>query len=260
MGLIAGEAANEDLPPTLVTGVSSELGTAIAKAMLDAGYRVIGTTRSRDPESFKQVFAENPMLKLFQVDLMEVEQIAQLANLAREEYGSLRMIVHVAGGAAVQGPFDELSVEDWMDSISSNLLSAVKVVREFAGLLEGPANPSIVFIGSTTAGEPGGWNPHYSASKAALTNFAKYLASYLASRNIRVNMVSPGPLIGKPSHEDNPGYDQSARDFDAIAKIPLGVLGNSVDIAELVVFLGGPMASWISGSNIIVDGGKTRHI
>ena len=125
-------------------------------------------------------------------------------------------------------------------------------------------------MSSIGAVQPGNYNPHYCASKAALNNTTKFLSNHFASKKIRVNCVLPG-IIETEGWEANIRVKAEVenRDFSTVlnemrqvneAKIPIGRMGNPEDVGHLVEFLISDKAQWVTGSCFVIDGGSHRGI
>ena len=159
---------------------------------------------------------------------------------------------------------------DWLESYNLNVMGAVRFTRLAVPLLRESKTPRIINVTSISALQPGTYNPHYAAAKAALLNLSKYLSNILVEDGILVNSVCPGPVysdswdrnVERLAEERGISVDDSraAIDREEAAKIPLKRIGEGRDVAGLVVFLASDEASWITGSCFHVDGGKYRSI
>jgi 3-oxoacyl-[acyl-carrier protein] reductase len=149
-----------------------------------------------------------------------------------------------------------------------NVVSTVTAILACKTLLLETEGSSIINIGSSTASEPGEFNPHYAAAKAALSNLSKSLANYFGTKGVRVNEIRVGPVV---THSWDVLIEQT---MDTVRKtkevnfqeislkivksIPIGRLGEPADVAKIVKFLASMDSSWITGSIIDLDGGKSR--
>ena len=183
---------------------------------------------------------------------------------------TLDVLVNAVGRVERFGSFADLSCEDWLDAWNLNFMSAVFMIQAALPWLKKSRAPRIVNISSLPARQPGKFNPHYSAAKAALVNLSKHLAGTLARDGILVNCICPGTLKGG-------GWERNVKDRaarfgieEALAaseiereekeKVPLGRIGTPEDVAELVAFLAGDKANFITGQCFLVDGGATRSL
>jgi 3-oxoacyl-[acyl-carrier protein] reductase len=180
----------------------------------------------------------------------------------------LDILVNNAGGAPKFAAFDDLDDADWMDSYDLNVMSAVRFVRASVPYLTLSRNARIINISSISGLEPGGYNPHYTNTKAAVLNLTKYLANYYAQRGILVNAVCPGPVysdswernVKRLASERNLSMEEARNrvDIEESGKVPLRRVGNPEDVAALALFLASDQSKWITGSCFPIDGGKMR--
>ncbi len=204
-----------------------------------------------------------PSVLFVPADLGTVEGTQRLAEQALAKLGTVDILVNNV--AATQGLFHaagSMTIEDaeWQQALNVNVLSAVRLDKALLpGMLE-RGSGVILHISSGTARWPLPAMLHYSASKAALTTYSKGLALEVAARGVRVNMATlgrvetPGNEIDMRNVAQAAGIDVAAERKAAIGRIPLGRLGQPRDIAELVGFLVSDRASWITSSNVVIDG------
>ena len=146
----------------------------------------------------------------------------------------------------------ELTVQRWRAMLDSTLTSAFSCTQAAARLLVDGG--SVTHIASIEARQPAPGHVHYSAAKAALVMHARGAALEYGPRGIRVNTVSPG-LISRPGLEED--WPEGAERWHRAA--PLGRLGTPADVGNACVFLASPLASWITGHDLVVDGGVTAR-
>ena len=162
-------------------------------------------------------------------------------------------MVNNAGIASRRG-LQEGSVDDWITTFDVNAKGAYLGIKYAVQLMEKVGKGSIVNISSISALIGGGGSVDYRASKGAMRLLTKSMALILASQNIRVNGIYPGDII-TPLNEE---YlkDQNVLN-DRISLVPLGRLGTKEDVAQLAIFLASDEASYITGAEMVVDGGRT---
>lgn len=173
---------------------------------------------------------------------------------AAEQLGGCDVFVHNMSGASGRGE------EQWVKNLNLDVLGLVRAAEVLAPVMEAGGGGSIVCLSSIAAQEefagPGSFGP----MKAAMVAYASNLSQSLASKGIRVNMVSPGPVFFEGGNWDV--IKQNMADFynTIVNKMPVKRLGDPVEIANAVAFLASPAASLITGANLVIDGGYTKRI
>lgn len=244
-----------------MTGVSSALGAAIAAKFVSEGAFVFGCGRTAPSwnKDHPLVSASTKGLYRFvQADLTSDERVHELGEIILKNAAGLDVIIHAAGGAPSRGTLSSLTTEEWMVAYDVNVLSLNRVLSRLSDTLAEGTSPSLIIIGSSTAEEPGAWDPHYSAAKAALLNFSKHLANRFAAAGVRVNYLALGPVL---SGSWTSATDEISRlKAQMSERIPLARLGSPAEVAEIVWHLDSSAFSWVTGSQIRVDGGKSSAL
>jgi NAD(P)-dependent dehydrogenase (short-subunit alcohol dehydrogenase family) len=260
-----GDIYARDLRGTraVVTGGTRGIGAAIAGTLARRGAQVLISARNQAtdlPEGVRLVVA----------DAATPVGAERLAAEAEKMLGEVNVLVNNAGGGTpVPGGISSIADEQWQAVIAVNLLSAVRLDRLLIPGMRARRRGTIVYISSSTARQPVGQIAHYAAAKAALTNYAKALALEVAPDGVRVNTVSPGmtmtsavqgalDMIAKAQGIDVETAKQAL--IGQMGGIPLGRPGDPAEIAELVAFLVSDRASWITGSDLAIDGGMRKEI
>jgi len=246
----------------VVTGASKGIGLAVSQAFAAAGAFVIAGARHNSPEL--QALEAAGSATFVAADLSTPEGPRALIAAAVER-GGIDVLVNNAG--AVTPRFDgilSVSDEDWDAALSLNFLSAVRATREAVPHMLTRGGGSIVMIGSVNATLPE-WNiVDYSATKAALANYAKSLSKEFGPKGIRVNTISPGPVATDLWLADDGVAAQFAAASGAtpdevvssvVAGSATGRFTTPQEVADLTVFLAGDRSANITGSDVRIDGG-----
>ena len=165
--------------------------------------------------------------------------------------------IFVANVSALAQGMDENA---WRRGFEIDVMGTVFGIEAALPVIERSQSGSIVVVGSTAMAEIYGPNRSYAAVKATLVPYVKGLARNLAAKNVRANMVSPGNVYFKGGvwnvlEQNNPAVFQTMR-----ARNPMGRMGTPAEVADAVVFLASPRASFITGTNLIVDGALTQRV
>jgi len=236
----------------LVTGGNSGIGYAAAKELKMQGAEVIITGRRE--EAVQNAAAEIGVTG-FVADQGSVEAIERLAAEVAEKFGKIDVLFINAGvlkGSGIAGATES----DFDYVMDVNFKGAYFTLSRFIPLLNEGA--SVVFLSSNVASMNGANSSIYSASKAALNSLMKIAAVELAPRKIRVNAVSPGPTHTEILNKI--GLDSSAReslDDWMIERIPLKKIGSAADVSKMVAYFCSDAASFITGAEIVMDGGMS---
>ncbi|HTN17222.1 MAG TPA: SDR family oxidoreductase [Chitinophagaceae bacterium] len=232
----------------LVTGGNSGIGYAAAKLLSEKGAQVIITGRRKDAvEKAAQELGVSSLV----ADQSNLSDIEQLAKTVAEQFGAIDILL-VNAGISKFAPV-ELMTESVFDEIMNvNFKGAYFTLSRFIPLLRKGA--SVILLSSTSATISPQSASVYAASKAAINAVMKIAALELASRNIRVNAVSRGPVATEIMNKI--GLDETL-EAQLISSIPLKRMGAAEEIADLIGYLSGANASFITGSNFVIDGGQS---
>ncbi|MGH8297401.1 MAG: oxidoreductase [Steroidobacteraceae bacterium] len=236
----------------LVTGGSRGIGAAITRRLLDAGAKVVVAARTRNDDTpADATFVPG--------DVTTIDGVEAIAKKATAALGGLDILVNNAGGgrAFLEGSWT-IPDEVWHDNFALNLFAAIRLTNAALPALRASKAAAIVNISSAAATMPFGPFVHYGAAKAALEYYSRTLAVELAPSGIRVNVVSPG-VISTPGSDEfartTPGFSSDAW----LQNIPLGRIGATEDIAEVVALLVSDRGKFLTGANYRVDGGMTAR-
>ena len=227
----------------VVTGASRGIGRAIAERALAAGDRVCMVARS--PAIMDETAALGSQAMAVVANVTDPAQMQDCCAQVAEAWGGIDVLVNSAG-LHRGGKVDSLAIEDWDATLATNLSGPLHVVR--AALRHMGEGGSIVNVGAVVGfrGFPG--DSCYGASKAGLAGLTNVLATELARRGIRVNLVVPGFVMT----EMTSGISDRARDA-IVAKVPLGRMGEASEIAEVCFWVAG--STYMTGSTVFTDGG-----
>ncbi|WP_109476889.1 glucose 1-dehydrogenase [Paraburkholderia sp. C35] len=248
MGRLTGKVA-------LVTGANSGIGLAIARRFVMEGARVFMTGR-RQEELDKAVAEVGGSARGIQGDVSNLADLDRLYATIREEAGVIDVLVANAGGGEFAA-LGDITEEHFDKTFAINVKGTLFTVQKALPLLKDGA--SIVLTGSTSAvtGIPA--FSVYSASKAAIRNFARSWILDLAPRKIRINVLVPGATSTPGWHNLAPSNDVHEGMLSAVqATTPLGRLGNPDETASAALFLASDESSFVNGSELFVDGGSAQ--
>ncbi len=232
----------------VVTGANGGIGSGIAHRFSRAGASVVQHHRSGPP-----IELPGPSVAVATELTAEAGPGAVVAATV-EAFGRVDFLLNNAGIQPVAG-FLELGDYDWQTMVDTNLTAVHRLTRAVAEQMvtQGDGG-AIVHIASIEGLQPAPGHSHYAATKAGLIMHARAAALELGAHGIRVNSVSPG-LIGRPGLAD--AWPEGVARWEAAA--PLGRLGDPTDVGDACVFLCSPLARWITGTNLVVDGGVSTH-
>ncbi|QEC44059.1 SDR family oxidoreductase [Pseudobacter ginsenosidimutans] len=237
----------------IVTGGNSGIGYATAKALINEGAKVIITGRRK--EAVEKAATELGAIP-FVTDQASLQDIQQLKTHIEANYGKVDILFVNAGITGTRGPIETTSIENFDNVMNINFRGAYFTLQQFIPLLKDGA--SVVMLSSIVANMHSANSSVYQASKAALNSISKTAANELAARRIRVNMVSPGPtrteVLGKAGL-DPAGVEALYETLQE--KIPLKQIGTAEHVAQMVCYLSSAEASFITGSEFVLDGGMT---
>jgi 3-oxoacyl-[acyl-carrier protein] reductase len=238
----------------LVTGASIGIGRAIARMLAIEGVRVAAVARRAElMESMAEeaVAAGGVRPVLVRQDIMAEDAAEMLRDVAYAELGHVDILVNNAGGSRVL-PID--APEDrWVEAMTLNFTRQRQIAHALLPQMIERRWGRIINI--TGKSEPEGLNAAF-AAKAAMHAWAKGLSRELGQYGITVNSIPPGRIM---SEQIRRNYPEEYRRSHAAAEIPAGAYGEPEDLAVLAVFLASPLARYITGAVIPVDGGLRRY-
>ena len=242
----------------LVTGGTRGLGRAIVERLVDEGCAVAlcARTSSAVEQTLEELRGRGAVVHGAAVDVTDEDALTAFVRSSAQALGGLDLLVANAGGAAGSPAFAETSAQDWRTSFDLNVVHAAVAVRAALPSLAASDAASVVVISSVSGSRPQP-KAQYAAAKAAEIALAASLARELGPQGIRVNTLSPGSVLFEG------GSWARRRDADPEAfgafverEFPFGRLGTAEEIADVAAFLLSPRASWVSGTDVVVDGAQ----
>lgn len=241
----------------LVTGGSKGIGLAIAELFAAEGANIAICARNGEEVASATKALASKSVKSFgqPVDVADAEKLKQWVDGAAAEFGGIDALVCNVSALAVGD-----TSETWERSFRVDMMHTVNAVAAAMPYLEKSNSASIAIVSSVSGFEVDFAAGSYGAFKAALIHYAKGLSNQLAAKGIRVNAVSPGNTYFEGGIWQN--IEQGSPDLykSAMSLNPTGRMGTPQEVAAGVVFLASPVASRISGTNLIIDGALTRAV
>jgi NAD(P)-dependent dehydrogenase (short-subunit alcohol dehydrogenase family) len=241
----------------LVTGASRGLGKAISLALAEAGARLVLAARDEAllEQTAESARAHGVEALVSRTDVTQEQEIAELKQKAVGKFGTIQILVNNAG-MNIRKPATDFTLSEWRQVLDTNLTSAFLMCREFVPLMKGTGYGRILNMTSIMSHIALPGRTAYCASKAGLLGFTRALALELAPEKITVNGISPGPFateINTPVLQ-NPELNQQF-----VSSIPLGRWGQVEEVGKLAVYLCSEDASFITGTDLLIDGGWTAR-
>nr|WP_180863241.1 SDR family oxidoreductase [Stenotrophomonas maltophilia] len=237
----------------LIAGGSKGIGREMALAFAGAGAQVSVCARGQAgldalrADALAQVF----QLHTFSADLADAGQIQAWLQAAADALGGIDVLVNNATGYGMADDED-----GWAASLQIDLMAAVRASRLALPWLRASSDACILNLSSIAAQQPRPGGAPYAAAKAALSHYTTSQALALARDRIRVNAIAPGSIAFDDGLWDRRRTEDPALYHGTLAKIPFGRFGHPREIADAALFLCSPLARWITGHVLNVDGGQ----
>ncbi len=240
----------------LITGASSGIGAATARLFAQLGARVaIGYNKNAEGAASVQKAIEQAGGKAIsiQAEMLKASEIARMVQETTSKLGPIDILVNNAGSLVERVTFEKMTEARWDEVIDLNLKSAMLASQAVAPAMISREHGSIINIVSIAGRNGGGPGAGaYATAKGGLITLTKALAKEFAPHGVRVNAVSPG-VIDTPFHEVFSTPEMIA---NFVKGIPLGRVGTSEEVANVIAFLASNAASYVTGETIEVNGGQ----
>lgn len=246
----------------LVTASSGGIGAEVARQLGREGCTVLvhGRHRARADTVAGELQAMGAVAEVMLGDITDPDEAAALADYARA--WGVQILVNNAG-PFVEHDWDSADLQSWVDSFEGNVVTAVRMIHAVVPGMRSADWGRIINIGTRAATTPLPNMVDYSAAKAAVLNLTASLAHSLANSGVTANIVSPGVILTEglermfDQRATDAGWNDTQKDqaMAEYAPNPAGRLGTSEDIANAVVYLASPLAGYVNGTELRVDGG-----
>jgi NAD(P)-dependent dehydrogenase (short-subunit alcohol dehydrogenase family) len=244
----------------LITGASKEMGQGVAYTLAEHGADVALTARTAAQldDLAARIRKLGRKTVAIPADLRNIDGLASIVDRTVAELGGLDILVNLAGSSefADFGWALTMTQQQWDNMVDLNLKAPMFLSQAAAKVMKERGGGSIVNISSGVASSPAPRMSNYGAAKAGLENLSKTLSQEWARFGIRVNVVVPG--VVDVEHTRKGTYNTPEREAMMRKAMPLGRFGEPMDIAGAVLYMVSPVASWVSGAILHVDGGTTN--
>jgi NAD(P)-dependent dehydrogenase (short-subunit alcohol dehydrogenase family) len=240
----------------IVTGGSRGIGRAIAGVLADEGAELAICARGAEgvEAAAKELEGSGAKVIAKAVDCADGDALKTFVTESAEQMGGLDILIwNPSGGNGTKE-------KDWRANFEVDMLGAVRSVEAAVPQMAASDSASVIFISSTAAVETFMGPTSYNAMKAALIVHANGLSQALAPQGIRVNVVSPGPIMFPGGSWEMIQKAMPSMYESTLAQCPLGRLGSAEEVANTVAFLASPRSSFSTGVNFVIDGGFTKRV
>jgi len=237
----------------LITGASRGLGKAMALALAAEGAQIALVSRDRQQlqTACEEVARTGKRAQVFHADVTNEEDVQRLEKHVAAEFGRIHILINNAG-INVRKQITEFTLAEWRSVLDTSLTGTFLLCRAFVPHMKGNGYGRIINLASTMAHVSIPGRTAYSASKSAILGLTRSLALELASDEITVNAISPGPFA---TEMNRPLMENAQLNAQFLAKIPVGRWGRVEEVGQLAVYLCLPEAGFITGTDVLIDGG-----
>lgn len=242
----------------LITGGTRGLGLEMARSLGEAGAEVVVTGSSTEhvDAATKELSMQGIAAAGLQADLSKPENSETMCQQALRDFGSFDILINNVGGRRINTPTEDLPLADWQRIIDLNLTSAFTCTKIIGGAMISRRRGRIINVVSINALWPGKAmrGRSYETAKGALAMFTKAVAADWAQHGITVNAIAPGPFLTDANRRwisEKPEFESEVAN-----SIPLGRWGEPKEVGGLALYLASDASSFMTGSVIVIDGGK----
>jgi gluconate 5-dehydrogenase len=242
----------------LITGGSRGLGLEMARALGEAGAEVLisGSNPDHLLRACEELCSEDLHVSSVQADLSSPEQAEHLCETILRDFAPIDILINNVGGRRINTPTENLEFKDWQRIIDLNLTQAFLLTKHLGAAMIPRKWGRIINIASINALWPGKAmrGRSYETAKAALTMFTKAVAADWAAHGITVNAIAPGPFLTDANRRwigERPEFEE-----EVSSSIPMGRWGRPEEIGPLALYLASEASSYMTGSVLVIDGGK----
>ena len=242
----------------LITGGSRGLGLEMARALGEAGADVViaGSDEMHLQNACETLRGEGLSVQSVQADLSRPEEAERLCEAVLRDFPAIDILINNVGGRRINTPTEDLALEDWQRILDLNLTQAFILTKRLGAAMIPRRWGRIINISSINAFWPGKAmrGRSYETAKGALTMFTKAVAADWATHGITVNAIAPGPFLTDANRR---WISERAEFEEEVARnIPMGRWGRPEEIAPLALYLASEASSYMTGSVLVIDGGK----
>jgi NAD(P)-dependent dehydrogenase (short-subunit alcohol dehydrogenase family) len=247
----------------VITGGARGIGKAICELFAEQGART-AVTDIVDDEGMslvEEIQDKGGQAEYFHLDTSHEDQVKDVLAQVNDTFGGIRILVNNAGISGPNKPTHEIELEEWQKLININVNGVFLCTKHVIPYMQQGKGGSIINLSSIYGIVGAADLPAYHASKGAVRLMSKTDALLYAADNIRVNSIHPGyvwtPLVEAIAKESQEGVDEFRNKLDALH--PIGHVGEPMDIAYGALYLASPESKFVTGSELVIDGGYTAQ-
>ncbi|MXY69634.1 MAG: SDR family oxidoreductase [Acidobacteriia bacterium] len=241
----------------VVTGASKGLGREMAEALAEAGAKVALVARNEEllSEVVRGIRARGGTAEYIMADVTDETAAAEVDQMVKEAFGVCDILINNAG-INNRKPIEEMSLDEWHEILEVNLTGPFSMSRTFVPGMKGLRWGRIINMTSIMSHVSLPNRTGYSTTKSGLLGFTRALALELAPYNITVNGISPGPFA---TEMNRPLIEDPDKNSQFLASIPVGRWGKVEEIGQLAVYMCSEAAGFLTGTDVVIDGGWTAR-